>query len=632
MRTRLLHLLAAAMLLAAPRLATADHLRAHLLLTARLSGDQETPAVVTAAQGVAGFTLNATRDTLFIQAAFSGLSGAITGAHVHEGAAGVSGPIITSLVSMVRGNRLSGYLTGADIAPAKLAKYLRWQYYLNVHTAANGGGEIRGQITLETDAAFVASLSGNQENPAVTTAATGLGIFSLSQSQDKLKFRVVFDNLSSALTVTHLHTGAIGTNGSVVVDLLPFRSGNVIEGEITPTAAVVASLNQGLIYVNVHTATNGGGEIRGQLQSPFSGLNFDARLDGAQMVPANASTAKGVATGRLSGTLDTLYVRVAFTGLSGAPVAINIHSAAAGQANTAANLLASIGVTSGPGAGGNTSGNISIFRITAPVLTPATVNLLLSAEVNLVLTTAANPAGEVRGQLLRLAREGYTMALNGAQERPTPTTSAGYGVGIVSIDRDQSNAHFMSVWGGLTGPATMGHFHTGLASQSGSVVFNLVPFFDNATTPTAAYGFWKNDNASQPFTARRSLQFRRDSLYMNLHTAANTGGEIRGQVYRGARNLQVVLATQPAAVVAETFGTAPNPFSAALTLSFEARATGTGQLRVLDVLGREVTRQAVAVRVGANAVPLALPSLAPGIYMLVLQVGDTQLTTRLSKE
>ena len=137
---------------------------------------------------------------------------------------------------------------------------------------------------------------------------------------------------------------------------------------------------------------------------------------------------------------------------------------------------------------------------------------------------------------------------------------------------------------------------------------------------------------AQPFTLRRSLQFRRDSMYMNLHTAAFPGGEIRGQVYRGARNLQVVLATQPAAIVAETFGTAPNPFNSAFTLAFEARTSGPGQVRVTDVLGREVARQLVAVRVGANALPLALSGLPSGLYLLMLQVGDTQLTTRIAKE
>ena len=267
-----------------------------------------------------------------------------------------------------------------------------------------------------------------------------------------------------------------------------------------------------------------------------------------------------------------------------------------------------------------------------PGLTTAFVNALLRGDLNVVLNTAANPNGEVRGQVRSLARDGYTIALNGAQEKPNATTSAGYGVGIVSIDRDQTNAHFMSVWGGLTGPATMGHFHTGLFTQAGPVVFNLVPFFDNTTAPAAVYGFWKDDNTGQPFTLRRSLQFRRDSMYMNLHTTAFPGGEIRGQVYRGARNLQRILATQPAAVLAETFGTAPNPFSSALTLSFEARATGPGQLRITDLLGRAVAAQPVAVRLGANALPLALPGIAPGMYLLTLEVGETRLTTRIAKE
>ena len=625
----LLRPLAAALLLAAPLAASADHLRPHLLLSARLSGDQESPAVATAAQGVAAFTLNATRDTLFVQAACSGLSGPITVAHVHEGAVGVTGPIITSLVPLVRGNRISGFLTGADVTPARLAKYLRGQYYINVHTAANGGGEIRGQIRLESDQAYVANLTGSQEVPAVSTPATGLGIFTLSQSQDKLSFRVVFSGLSSTLTNAHFHAGAVGVAGGVVVPLLTLVSGNVLEGEIVPTATFLTSLAQGQIYVNIHTTNNGGGEIRGQLFDEGRFVAHDARLDGAQMVPAVTTTAKGVAVGRLVGTLDTVKVLVGYTGLSGPPLAVNIYNAGAGQANTAAALLGTVPVVAGTG--GNLAGNVISFQLAAPTLTPAIVNMLLAGSVNVVLTTAANPNGEIRGQVVRLAREGYTIALNGAQERPNPVATAGYGVGFVSIDRDQTNARFAAVWGGLSGPATLGHFHTGSASQSGSVVFNLAPFFDNATTPTSLAGYWKSDN-TVPFDVSRSLQFRNENIYLNLHTAANPLGEIRGQVFRGARNLQVVLATQPAAVVAGTFGTAPNPFGAAMTLVFEARATGTGQLRITDALGRPVAAQTVAVRPGANVVPLALPNAAPGIYLLSLEVGETRLVTRLAKE
>ncbi|MCC3152184.1 CHRD domain-containing protein [Hymenobacter sp. BT770] len=630
MLKRLLHSLVAALVMAAPLAASADHLHAHLLLSARMNGAQETPPVSTAAQGVAAFTLNETRDTLFVQAAFSGLSGPITGAHVHEGAVGVAGGIITSLMPMVRGNRISGFLTGADISKEKLAKYLLGQYYINVHTAANPNGEIRGQILVETDLALAGTLNGAQEVPPVATSGTGLGVFTLSQSQDKLKFRVVVSGLSSPITATHFHTGAVGVSGPVVVDLLPFLSNNVIEGEIVPTPAFLTSLLQRQIYINVHTTTNPGGEIRAQVIPETRGLTFDARFDGAQMVPAVSTAAKAVAVARLGATLDTIRVQVGYTGLSGPPLAINFYNSAAGQANATANLLGSVPIAAG--AGGNTAGNVTSFELVAPSLNPAFINLLLRGNLNVVLTTAANPNGEVRGQVYRLAREGYTISLNGAQERPTPTTSPGYGVGIVSIDRDQTNAHFMSVWGGLTGPATMGHFHTGLSTQAGPVVFNLAPYFDNAAAPAAVYGYWTSDNTGQPFTLRRSLQFRADSMYMNLHTAAFPGGEIRGQVYRGARNLQRVLATRPALVVAGTFGTAPNPFSTGLMLSFESRAAGAGQLCLTDVLGRPVASRAVPLRPGLNSMPLALPSIAPGLYLLTLQVGDSRLVTRVAKE
>ena len=619
MRTSLLRLLAALALLAAPRLASADHLRPHLLLTARLNGAQETPAVSTTAQGVAGFTLNETRDTLFVQAAASGLSGAITGAHVHEGAVGVSGPIITPLAQMVRGNRLSGYLTGTDITPAKLAKYLRGLYYINLHTAANPGGEIRGQIRLESETGIRASLNGAQETPAVTTNATGLGSFTLSQSFDKLRFRVAFAGLSGPVTGAHFHSGAVGVSGPVVVPLDAFVTGNVLEGEIVPTQAFLASLALGEIYINLHTAANPGGEIRGQLAFEGRNLPFDSRLDGNQMVPATATTGKAVALGRLSPTLDSITVFVGYADLSSAPTSVSLYEAAAGQPNGTALGTVAVPATA--------TGNVVGFRFIN--LSPAIVNTFLRGDINVVINTANNPNGEVRGQLRRLAREGYTLSLNGAQERPTPNASAGYGVGIVSIDRDQSNAHFMSVWGGLTGPPTGGHFHTGLSSQSGPVVFNLVPFFDNNT---AAYGFWKNDNTAQPFTLRRSLQFRRDSMYMNLHTAANPGGEIRGQVLRGARNLSRLLATQPAVLIAASFGTAPNPFVSSVLLTFESRSSGDGQLRVTDLLGREVARQAVLVRAGRNELPVALPGLSPGLYQLTLLFGDSQVTTRLAKE
>ena len=633
---KLLRSLTAIALLAAPLVASADHLRPHLLLTARLSGAQEVPAVTTNGQGVAAITVNSTRDTIFIQAAFSGLSGPVTNVHFHDGPVGVSAPVSVNLISMLRGNRLSGYLAGAQVTPLRIARLVRGLVYLNVHTAANPGGEIRGQVTVESDDALAGVLSGAQEVPAVATSASGLGVFTLSQDQERLKFRVVVAGLSGAITGAHFHIAGPGANAPVALSLMPFLTGNVLEGEISSqganpllTPALRTALVQGGVYINFHTAANPGGEIRAQVLPERRVLPLDARFDGAQMVPAVATTASAVAVGRLVGTLDTVRVQVAYTSLSGPPVDLGFYAANAGVANSPANLVGTVPVV--PGVGGNTVGNVITFEITAPTLTPALANLLLSTGINVVLTTAANPNGEIRGQVIRLAREGYSIVLNGAQERPNPVTSAGYGVGFVSVDRDQTNARFAAVWGGLSGPATAGHFHTGSASQSGPVLFSLGSFFDNATAPTSLAGYWKSDNAV-PFDVSRSLQFRNENIYLNLHTAANPGGEIRGQVYRGARNLQVVLATQPAAVLPETFSTAPNPFSSALTLSFDARFGATGQIRVTDLLGRTVAGQAVAVRAGANSVPLAMPGVAPGIYLLTLRIGESQTVTRIAKE
>ncbi|MBC8083574.1 MAG: CHRD domain-containing protein, partial [Hymenobacter sp.] len=196
---KLTHLLAGLLILLTSSNLRADHLRAHLLLSARLDGSQEVPAVTTPARGVASFTLNPTRDTLFINASFNGLSGPITMAHFHNGQPGVAGPVVIDLFRFVRGSQLRGFLTGpTNLTPARVRALLTGRYYLNIHTAANPGGEIRGQVGLETDTEYATIMDGGQEVPPVVTNAAALGIFTLSQDQTRLRFRVVAFGLSGA--------------------------------------------------------------------------------------------------------------------------------------------------------------------------------------------------------------------------------------------------------------------------------------------------------------------------------------------------------------------------------------------------------------------------------------------------
>lgn len=82
-----------------------------------------------------------------------------------------------------------------------------------------------------------------------------------------------FTDLSGAATVMHIHGPAgPGTNANVLISLVPYNftapnptNGGVIYGNILVPTNVVPNLLAGLTYVNIHTATNPGGEIRGQL-------------------------------------------------------------------------------------------------------------------------------------------------------------------------------------------------------------------------------------------------------------------------------------------------------------------------------------------------------------------------------
>jgi hypothetical protein len=127
---------------------------------------------------------------------------------------------------------------------------------------------------------FKARLTGSQEVPAVSTAAKGNAKIVMNKSGTMLKYRVTVRKLSTEVTGVHIHVGARGENGPVVVDLGPGRTGKtkglLTKGRITAgdltgplagmtVADLLAEMRAGNAYVTVHTTTNPDGEIRGQL-------------------------------------------------------------------------------------------------------------------------------------------------------------------------------------------------------------------------------------------------------------------------------------------------------------------------------------------------------------------------------
>jgi len=107
-------------------------------------------------------------------------------------------------------------------------------------------------------------LNGNQEVPPVSTAATGTGTI-----------RVLMDRSVSgsvrtsgvAATAAHIHQGAPGQNGPVIVTLIKLDDNTwAVPSGTTLTPAQNDAYWAGMLYVNVHTNAHQGGEVRAQLK------------------------------------------------------------------------------------------------------------------------------------------------------------------------------------------------------------------------------------------------------------------------------------------------------------------------------------------------------------------------------
>jgi hypothetical protein len=110
----------------------------------------------------------------------------------------------------------------------------------------------------------------------------------------------------------------------------------------------------------------------------------------------------------------------------------------------------------------------------------------------------------------------YTAVLDGEHETP-PNETTGTGTADVSFDTDTLS--WSVNYSGLTGPATMAHFHG--PAEPGVAAGVVVKLGPDVSSPITGSG---------PLTAEQEGWLRKGLLYVNVHTAAHPPGEIRGQV------------------------------------------------------------------------------------------------------
>jgi Cu/Zn superoxide dismutase len=196
---------------------------------------------------------------------FTNMSGPATAAHIHTGARGTPGPVVVPLCAPCT----SGASGTANISETVLAAIQGDRAYVNVHTRQNPAGEIRDQVS--PVATTSAALSAAKERPKPkgnVRRAKGTFIATVKKegTDAVVAWRLTFRGLTGRAVAAHIHRGAPGKAGPVIVPLCaPCRNG--ARGTARVGAAVLSALETGRAYVNVHTRKNQAGEIRGQLRA-----------------------------------------------------------------------------------------------------------------------------------------------------------------------------------------------------------------------------------------------------------------------------------------------------------------------------------------------------------------------------
>jgi len=303
-------------------------------LTGRIQGAQEVPPNGSLATGSVTTLLDKFTGMVYVTGSFTGLSAAASAAHIHKANPTLNGSVIIPL--QITADTKGTIHVASVIAPGDMALMITGGTYVNIHNAVFPGGEIRGQLIIESQMVYLkAVLQGSQEVPANSSTARGTVIVRYNTVTNSLELGGNYQNLTTDITMSHIHgPAAIGVNASVISPIAnTLGTSGILAVPIILTEPQEADLLAGLYYVNVHTSTYTGGEIRGQLTTTTSGSQtyyFTGALAGSQEVPANSSTGTGNVVVLLDQITNEVVVVGNFSGLAAAAAASHIHGGAAG--------------------------------------------------------------------------------------------------------------------------------------------------------------------------------------------------------------------------------------------------------------------------------------------------------------
>ena len=227
-----------------------------------LTGEAESPAGDLVATGTATVRITVAKGRVCSQLSAKNLPRAVA-AHIHRGKAGVSGNVVVPLKTPNAAGNSKGCAKASKALLRAMVKSPR-AFYVNVHTAEFPNGAIRGQLKGSSTKAFGTIVKRTLNG---TTEPNATGTVVLRFRPGIVCYRIGVENVTLPTVGAHIHKGAAGANGGVVVPFTPPGATGTSDACVAADQSLIDEIlgNLSGFYVNVHTKEHTGGAIRAQL-------------------------------------------------------------------------------------------------------------------------------------------------------------------------------------------------------------------------------------------------------------------------------------------------------------------------------------------------------------------------------
>lgn len=376
----------------------------------QLRGTQVVPAVATAATGTATITVDGLRTFVDYSINATGLTGTVTAIEIRMAGPGANGSVVLFSIP-IAAFPISGHLSQLNIPTGSPTPTLAQAgdaiasggAYLLISTSGFPTGEVRAHLGTATLAS--AALTGSQENAPIATPGSGNALVTVDDAQDQFSVTLTVSGLTG-ITGAQIFDGKPGVNGSAsLFTVAPGAftatiSTSLTAADFTPSATITTftdamnALLSGGLYVQVLTAANPTGEIRGQIGPTQLG----AVLTPGSVSPPVVSAASGSCTIAFGALQDQFLVLLTHTVAS--PNMVEIHyQLPTLNGPRIFNIGAIAGAATSPIDTTVTSDRLIPDAGDAIDTFPDAVDAMLTARTYVVVGSPGFPAGEIRGQI-----------------------------------------------------------------------------------------------------------------------------------------------------------------------------------------------------------------------------------------